>query len=369
MFKLINNYRTYFAIKKYFSQLTLSKETIEKKIQNIPNWLNEQIEENFKYFVNKKNDIDGTIENFKKFGLLKSALLIKIKIKNNKISYKNFLPFKYHPRIASLNFFLKNILKIIKFPNVEFLYSIHDYFEYVDKWQDCLKCPVFCISKLKDKNKVILFPHIEAIRTNENLMNSSFETFPGIEWNKKINKIFWRGTNTGFDDLNKNERYKIVKFATQNPEFFDVGFSNFVFTGKNPKKNEFYIKKDNCLPKDQLKYKYLLAIDGNAFPGSFFWQLFSNSLILRNKSNYLEWYYKGLKNNEHYIEYSCEKDLLEKLMFLKQNDKLTKNVIKNANNFAKEYLINEAIIAYIFKLLEKLSLFNFYGREKKIQGF
>ncbi|KKL85261.1 hypothetical protein LCGC14_1956520, partial [marine sediment metagenome] len=111
--------------------------------------------------------------------------------------------------------------------------------------------------------------------------------------------------------------------------------------------------KEKSSPIDQIKYKYLLSIDGNAFSGSFFWQLFSNSVILKNSSDYLEWYYSGVKSDKHYLEFDSDKDLIAKIHWLKDNDKKAKKISENANKFSNENLTNEATLAYIFKLLEK----------------
>lgn len=193
---------------------------------------------------------------------------------------------------------------------------------------------------------------------NDHLINSICKTALHYPWDKKINKIFWRGSITGFEDLEKNERFKIVKLGSQYPDIFDVGLTNIKLNEKffNFLKSFYY--KNNIHPANQLAYKYLLAIDGNAFPGAFFWQLFSNSLIFKNKSDYLEWYYINLKNNEHYVEYCDEKDLLEKINFLRHDDRFAKSIIKNANEFSKSFLSNESILSYIFKLFEKYASLN-----------
>ncbi len=356
MKKIIKNLSgIYLAFKNDNYRFVLSKEKINDKLQNFPSWMKDQIDEDFSYFSNKRNDIKVTIDNFKKNGFLKEAQLVRIKILNNKFEYQNFLPVKFHPRFIRLQNFFKTASKAIKFPDVEFLYSIHDSFDN-DKWLECLRSPIFCISKLKDNKNVILFPHIEWMQKNEFLLNSICKAALHFDWNNKINKAFWRGAITGFEDLKKNERFKIVKFATQYPDFFDVGFSNINLIKKDKKTTKNYLKKDKYQPCDQLEYKYLLSIDGNAFAGSFFWQLFSNSVILKNQSNYLEWYYSKLNNNEHYVEFSSEKELLQKIIFLNKNENFAKSIIKNANDFANVYLTNENIIVYIYKLLEKYKI-------------
>lgn len=346
----------YWFCKKDNYNFSLSKEKLDKISNDFPEWLDDQIIDDFNFFFGKSNDIDGTIENFKKGDCLKSALLIKIIIKNNKFSYQNFLPAKFHPRFIRLRNYFNNVLKYVKFPDVEFLYSIHDSFEN-QKWLDLLKCPLFCISKLKGNNKIILFPHVEWTQKNEYLIKDICKAALHFVWNNKIGKAFWRGSITGHADLNLNERYKILKMASQYPDFFNVRLNSLELNKKNKKQLIKFLNKETWPPVEQLKYKYLLAIDGNAFPGSFFWQLFSNSLVFKNKSNYLEWYYSALNNNEHYVEFVNENDLLQKIQFFNHNDLMAKEISKNANSFAHAFLTDEMILFYILKLLEKYSSF------------
>lgn len=354
MKNLYENFKgIYLTLKRENSHFVISKDKLKEKISNFPNWMESQIEVEFSYFNNKKIDLDQTILNFKKYGFLKKAQLLKIKILDNKFFYQNFLPIKNHPRFVSLKNFFRTASKFIKFPNSEFLYSIHDSFDD-ERWLECLKAPIFCISKLKGNNQVVLFPHVEWMEKNDTLLKSICQAALQFKWEDKINKAFWRGSITGFEDLSKNERFKIVKFSQLHPEKIEANFSDLSLL-KNPQLKDFIIK-NNISPSHQLQYKYLLAIDGNAFPGSFFWQLFSNSLILKNKSNYLEWYYPPLRNNEQYIEYINESDLLDKINHLNQSDEMCKKIISSANAFANEYLSNESILSCIYKVLVRYSL-------------
>lgn len=332
----------------------MSRKKTLSVLQNFPAWMNEQIENDFQYFLNKQNDVEGTIENFKRLGCLSSAQLVRIKIKNNKFRYQNFLPVKFHPRLVRLLNFFKRASKAVQFPDCDFLYSLHDSFDNT-KWLDCLKTPVFCISKLKGNNKTVLFPHVEWMEKNDKLLDLVCKAALQFNWDKKIKKAFWRGTITGSEEPRKNVRFKIVKFASQYPEYFDAALTNISLNEQNENLLKPYYADQSFHPRDQLKYRYLLAIDGNAFPGCFFWQLYSNSLILKNQSSFLEWYYKPLKDNEHFIEFANEDELLQKIVFLNQNDDLVKTVINNANSFANRYLSNESVLSYIYKVLDKYS--------------
>jgi len=346
----------YLAIKKDNFNFQISKKNLNEKINDFSPWMEKQINSEFKNFQNKKNEIDQTIKNLKDQNLLKEAELIKVKIKNNKIKYQNFLYYKLHPRFVRFHNFLQKSKKLLKFPDVEFLYSIADSLDN-PKLIECLQAPVFCISKKRNNNQVILFPHIEWMEKNDFLLDRLCKAAIHFNWEQKESQAFWRGTTTGFLDLDKNERFKIVKLASHYPHLIDASFSNISQISEDSKNYlvENFELKEKISPIDQIKYKYLLSIDGNAFSGSFFWQLFSNSVILKNNSDYLEWYYSGLISDKHYLEFDSDKDLISKIHWLKDNDKKAKKISENANAFANENLTNENILAYIFRLLERFS--------------
>ena len=352
---IINLKGIYNFFKKSNFYFKIDMKLLEEKNKKFPDWMKDQIENDFKFWKEKeysKKNIYQTIENFKRKKILKDVQVIIVKIKNNNISYKNFLPQKFHPRFIRLHFFMKKILQNKKFSDVEFLYSIHDLFEN-PIWLECLEVPIFCISKKKENKKVILFPHVEWMSKNENLIQNICKAALQIPLEKKINIAYWIGSSTGDENLENNERFKIVKLSKKYPKLIEANFSSLCQL--NEKQKDMYLReyflKNPLSPLEQLKYRYLFAIDGNAFPGAFFWQLFSGSLVLKNKSDYLEWYYFGLKNNIHYKEYSNEYELVE---FLKNKQSNEKEIINSANHFAKVNLSNEAIISYIFQLFERI---------------
>ena len=358
MENIIQNFKGIFlAFKKDNSDFDISVTKLSEKQQKFPSWMEKQIEDEFKHFKNKKINIDKTIKNLKKKNLLTQASLVRVKIHKNKIKYQNYLPVKFHPRFVRLQQFFKKCRAKIDFPDSDFLISIEDSFD--DKnIIACLEAPVFCISKKNKNNKVILFPHVEWMTKNNYLFDKECKTALHLDWKSKVNKAFWIGSSTGYKNLEKNERFKIIKLAKRYPDLIDASFSNISFLSSDDQNyiiQNYGINKDIISPENQVEYKYLLAIDGNAFAGSFFWQLFSSSVILKNKSPYLEWYYKGLVSDTHYLEYDSDIDLVSKIHWLKDNDDKAYEITKNANQFANEHLCNESVISYVYKLIDKQS--------------
>ena len=118
-----------------------------------------------------------------------------------------------------------------------------------------------------------------------------------IDFNDKINKIWWRGTTTGTEDRIPN-RFDLVKKWFDVNNNIDVGFSSIVQGKHNYEK---YIKKSFNI-KDILKYKYILSVEGNDKDSGLNWKLNSNSLVLMPKPRITTWLMETtLIPNYHYV--------------------------------------------------------------------
>ena len=142
-----------------------------------------------------------------------------------------------------------------------------------------------------------------------------------IEWNKKINKIYWRGGNNGaiypiYDKENKaNQRTLAVEWSKKHTGISDIDYS------RNTSKEEY------------LKYKYLLDIDGmvNAW-SALFWKLSTKSAVFKIDSHWGEWYYKYLKPYVHYIPINGDlSNMEEQYNWAESHEKEVLEIISNAN--------------------------------------
>ena len=153
------------------------------------------------------------------------------------------------------------------------------------------------------------------------------------QFKDKIDKIFWRGATTGYEDSFKapTGRYVLVsKWIDKDPDI-DVGFSKIVQGRKEC--NEYY--KPGVNITDYLKYKYLLSLEGNAEAGGLNWKLASNSIVLMTKPKYFTWLMEDkLVPDYHYILLKDDfSDLRKKLDWMRKYPEKVEAVIKNANNY------------------------------------
>ena len=62
-----------------------------------------------------------------------------------------------------------------------------------------------------------------------------------------------------------------------------------------------------------LKYKYLISLDGNGAPWLRVpWILLSNSILIKQDSENIQWFYNGMKRNVHYMPFKSDvSDVIE----------------------------------------------------------
>ena len=96
---------------------------------------------------------------------------------------------------------------------------------------------------------------------------------------------------------------------------------------------------------DHLYYKYLVSIDGwTAAWARVPWIMLSNSVLFKQGSNKIEWFYDALKPNVHYLPIAEDlSDLLSQMEYAKLHDEEMKKISDNATDFVRSFLSPDAI--------------------------
>lgn len=143
----------------------------------------------------------------------------------------------------------------------------------------------------------------------------------------KIPKILFRGAAHG-----KPIRQKFIEMYINNP------MCDVKDTAKDSINPINWQSKPISI-KEQLKYRYIMAIEGNDVASNLKWIMSSNSIAVMPRPKYETWFMEGtLIPNHHYIEIKDDfSDLIEKVNFYEQNPELAKNIIKNANEYVKQF--------------------------------
>lgn len=114
-------------------------------------------------------------------------------------------------------------------------------------------------------------------------------------------------------------------------------------------------QKNKLSLKQQLEYKFILAIEGNDVASNLKWAMSSNSLVMMTKPKFETWFMEGLlKPNFHYIllqdDYS---DLEEKIKYYIQHPNEAKEIIKNAHSYIEQFLDPQTEDIISLKVLKK----------------
>ena len=199
--------------------------------------------------------------------------------------------------------------------------------------------------------KSILFP-LEDVYAPCNIL---YKIKNDIPFEKKNNLIVWRGVNSGYP--NKTQRASRLELVEKyfNNEFCDIGFSNMSYKENiyNYEINKEKIIKGVMSIDNQLKFKFIISVEGNDSATNLGWILLSNSIPICPKHFIETWniesklepwkHYVPVQNdfsdliiNYHKIledEELCNNILVEKKLFISQflnkerEDKIIKNVI------------------------------------------
>lgn len=295
--------------------------------------------------------------------------IAKICIKDGEITVYTFPDMCRRDYCNPLHDVLNELNSYVKLPDVEILYNIDD---APCNWIHLIAnivppfsltrylAPVLAPTKhLNDKN-VIAIPDSHTLMQMKDHLQEVKLGNTKYPWKLKSSKAFWRGATTGGmyypKTYHKFPRVKLVQLSKQYPEVLDAKF-NVVQQDMSG-----YIKPlfsrlgyigERLTVSDHLQYKYQILIDGNSAAWTrCHWQLHSNSIILKQDSEYVQWYYGLLKPYVHYIpfDYECS-DLIEKIQWAQDNDDKVQEIIKNANIVAENCLKYSDMLLYLYAVI------------------
>ena len=148
-----------------------------------------------------------------------------------------------------------------------------------------------------------------------------------IRYADKLDGVVWRGA------AYQEHRQRFLESCS------GLSFINAGNTAVQKNGNVSFAKPQMSI-KEQLKYKFVLSLEGNDVATNLKWIMSSNSVCIMPRPKYETWFKEGtLIPNYHYIEvlddYSNIKEIYEEYL---KNEKECHSIIKNANNFVGEFL-------------------------------
>lgn len=293
-----------------------------------------------------------------------SELLIYYQIKDGKLYFKrNWSDSTSYDRFKKTTKFLQKLVKKHSFPDMEWILTVHD---GLTQKEVSRLTPCFCYAKIKERDG-ILFPdpltEDFARVGRRSIWRSSFK--PKYHWRNKKEVAFWRGATTGEITRGKvaysetswyqQPRTQLSLLTSYYPNQVDAGFT--AFPGVEPKvlhDMHQHLKPTNWTRhKDHLFYKYLVVPDGNTctYP-RYYLALFSNSVVFKQSSNHIQWFYRALKPGQHFVEVAHDfSDLPEKVNWAKAHDKDMKQVARSSTAFIRQNMMPPHIEAFTKELL------------------
>jgi glycosyltransferase involved in cell wall biosynthesis len=199
---------------------------------------------------------------------------------------------------------------------------------YYDTDTICIPDPYYC--GLDQHNKVLTEV------TNNN-----------VDWNLKNKKCIWRGNIKNNYHLNFYDESEKSELTPR---------EYFVKLYKDGKIDNFNYEETFTSIAEQIKYRYILDIDGYSSTwDATVWKLFSGSVLLKVKGTWTQWYYDELIEWEHYVPINNDfSDLNEKIEWCINNDDKCKKISENANNF----VVNKLNLKYVNnKIIKKVKNF------------
>lgn len=283
-----------------------------------------------------------------------------------------------YPYFTQLLQYLQKLVSKYKINNIDFITYVHDEILPSNGLEEkTLGTPAFIMSKDLNnpyEREKFLFPDIIMLRHDwKNLIPKVNETNITHSWESKKEKIFWRGWPSGSGNnkgsehlkLDKMPRISLVMLSALYPDFIDAKFtipneSPFRSISKDFINLIDLIFTDNSKIfsiEDHLNYKYLISVDGSTCAWKRVpWIMLSNSVLLKQETSKIEWFYPALEPYINYIPINERlTDIFTQLEWIKTHDKQAKQISLNAQNFIKNNLMPDDIDAHMVITLNEYS--------------
>lgn len=181
--------------------------------------------------------------------------------------------------------------------------------------------PAFCKSRpiqSSNQNNVLL-----PLNTSRHLI---FVHDPNPTHSKK-NSGIWRGA--AYKELRKNFLYKTLGIDTVDAKD----------TSRNSPKNCIGQLKNVKSISEQLKHKFIFAIEGNDVASNLKWIMSSKSLAVMPDPNFETWFCEGLLiPNQHYIQVKSDfSNIEETLQYFIDRPLLCSEMVSEANEYARKF--------------------------------
>lgn len=279
---------------------------------------------------------------------------------------RNSKPF-YRTRINQVIWLLSKLAGEGRIKNTEFLMAIHDCVQTVNRPHEYRGAhfqesnPAFTIVTCNFSDN-LPFPMWEGSKHRDGGFSSWDETMKkyaedDTPWNQKQDRAVFRGGNRpSMYFRNKSDadshchevgRTRLQFLSQQQPDVLDVSIGGTCGGERT--------RLDRLEPREHHKYKYILYAEGNCM-----WadrtraQVFGPSTIIKQETPCGQFFEPLMKPNTHYIPTDFFfTDTVDKVIWARTNDEVASQIVKNANEFAHNFLTLQGIETYVEVLLSE----------------
>lgn len=198
--------------------------------------------------------------------------------------------------------------------------------------------PVISWCKHINDPHTFLIPDYEFISHNYTDIKTDVDS-NDIPWDHKIPKLFWRSSLHGFGY--KAYDTKMTPPRPQRKMLVDYSLADGSgWLDAKPSRSS--------TKKEMLQYKYLISCDGEVVNySSNFWTMYSNSVVFRIQSHFVQWYFKDLKEWVHFIPVLPDlSDLKDKYLWAISHDDECKAIASNSREFMKNLSYDSVLANY-----------------------
>ncbi|XP_077938449.1 protein O-glucosyltransferase 3 [Gasterosteus aculeatus] len=244
---------------------------------------------------------------------------------------------------------LLSLTRKVRLPDVEFYINVGDW-PLETRKVDAVPVLSWCGSV--DTRDIVL-PTYEVTHSTLETMRGvtndllSVQGNTGPPWTNKTDRAFFRGRDS------REERLHLVSLSKASPELLDAGITGWFFfrdrekqVGKAPLVGFF----------DFFKYKYQVNVDGTVAAYRFPYLMLGNSLVLKQDSQYYEFFYGHLKAGTHYLPVRRNlSDLLEKIQWAKDHDAEAQRIARAGQAAVRELLQPSRLYCYYYAVMHVYS--------------
>lgn len=289
-------------------------------------------------FKSIKSQIHQRFRNFK------SSSLCNYVVKNNEVYRKCYG--QYTGFSMFMDAMMVSITNKVYLPDVEFFINLGDW-PLIRKSTSSI--PIFSWCGSHDTMDIVL-PTYDLTESTLNMLHRVVLDILSVQklqwkWSEKVEKAFFRGRDS------RRERLDLIDISRKNPDLLNSSITNFFFF--TDEIEQYGPKVGHISFFDFFEFKYQINIDGTVAAYRLPYLLAGNSVVLKQDSPFYEHYYRDLVPFEHFIPFHRDPklDLVEKIRWLKENDREAQRIMKNARNFVRSKLMPANVFCYYLLLL------------------